>query len=90
MNDKVINNQTYYMHPLFFDDPLRKINFNRDEWNTKGAFVQMRHGAELLEDGKIQFNFYLEGELCNYWLRLITRKGDYNIYLTAYAKEKTK
>ena len=37
-----------------------------------------------------EFNFYLESELCNYWLRLITRKGDYNIYLTAYAKEETK
>ena len=33
-----------------------------------------------------EFNFYLEGELCDFWLRLITRKGDYNIYLNAYAK----
>ena len=33
-----------------------------------------------------EFNFYLEGTLCNFWLRLITRKGDYNIYLNAYAK----
>ena len=62
MSDNVRSDQTYYMHPLFFDDPLRKINFNRDEWNTKGAFVQMRHGAELLEDGKIRFNFYLDGD----------------------------
>ena len=62
MSDNVRSDQTYYMHPLFFDDPLRKINFNRDEWNTKGAFVQMRHGAELLEGGKIRFNFYLDGD----------------------------
>jgi len=62
MSDNVRSDQTYYMHPLFFDDPLRKINFNRDEWNTKGAFVQMRHGAELMEDGKIRFNFYLDGD----------------------------
>ncbi len=62
MSDNVRSDQTYYMHPLFFNDPLRKINFNRDEWNTKGAFVQMRHGAELLEGGKIRFNFYLDGD----------------------------
>ena len=62
MSDNVRSDQTYYMHPLFFDDPLRKINFNWDEWNTKGAFVQMRHGAELLEGGKIRFNFYLDGD----------------------------
>ena len=36
MSDNVRSDQTYYMHPLFFDDPLRKINFNRDE---SGALV---------------------------------------------------
>lgn len=34
-----------------------------------------------------EYNFYLEGKLCDYWLRLITRRRDYNIYLSAYAKE---
>ena len=33
-----------------------------------------------------EFNFYLRGELCDYWLRLITRKGDYNMYLSVYAR----
>ena len=36
-----------------------------------------------------EFNFYLRGELCDYWIRLITRKGDYNMYLSAYTKKET-
>ena len=36
-----------------------------------------------------EFNFYLRGELCDYWLRLITRKGDYNMYLSAYARRES-
>ena len=34
-----------------------------------------------------EFSFYYVGERCNFWIRLITRKGDYNMYLNAYAKE---
>ena len=34
-----------------------------------------------------EYNFYLEGELCNYWLRLITRRRDNNLYLSAYVKK---
>lgn len=33
-----------------------------------------------------EFNFYLEGETCDFWVRLITREKDYNLYLNAYAK----
>lgn len=33
-----------------------------------------------------EFNFYLSGERCDYWLRLITRRGDYNLYLHAFAR----
>ena len=25
-------------------------------------------------------------EACNYWVRLITRRGDYNLYLNAYTR----
>ena len=35
-----------------------------------------------------EFSFYYVGECCNFWIRLITRKGDYNMYLNAYIKEK--
>ena len=33
-----------------------------------------------------EYHFYLEGTHCNFWIRLITRMRDYNIYLNAYAK----
>ncbi len=33
-----------------------------------------------------EYNFYLEGETCDFWIRLITRERDYNIYLNAFAK----
>lgn len=33
-----------------------------------------------------EFNFYLSGESCNFWIRLITRNKDYNLYLNAYTK----
>lgn len=34
-----------------------------------------------------EFNFYLTGDICHYWLRLITRKGDYNLYLHFYTRD---
>ncbi len=33
-----------------------------------------------------EYNFYLEGETCDFWIRLITRNRDYNMYLNAFAK----
>jgi len=33
-----------------------------------------------------EYNFYLEGRTCNFWIRLITRPRDYNLYLNAFAK----
>lgn len=33
-----------------------------------------------------EYNFYLEGEHCNFWIRLITREQDYNLYLNAFVK----
>ena len=34
-----------------------------------------------------EYNFFLEGETCDFWIRLITRERDYNLYLNALAKE---
>ena len=45
--------------------------------------------ARAGENSVDEFNFYLRGELCDYWVRLITRKGDYNMYLSAYSREET-
>jgi hypothetical protein len=34
-----------------------------------------------------EYDAFLELEHGNYWLRMITRKGDYNLYLHCYAKD---
>lgn len=33
-----------------------------------------------------EYSFYLEGTACHFWIRLITRFRDYNLYLHAFAK----
>lgn len=33
-----------------------------------------------------EYNFFLEGEYCDFWIRLITCKQDYNLYLNAFTK----
>ena len=33
-----------------------------------------------------EYNFFLEGKHCNFWIRLITRERDYNLYLNAFTK----
>ncbi len=37
---------------------------------------------------KQEYNFYLEGATCNFWLRLITRPRDYNLYLNVFARSR--
>lgn len=53
---------------------LKKFCFSHPEAEAKGSALQ-------------EFNFYYEGKYCLYWLRAITRNGDYNLYLNAYKKE---
>lgn len=36
------------------------------------------------------FYFYLDGQFADFWVRLITRRGDYNMYLSAYIKARCK
>lgn len=33
-----------------------------------------------------EYNFFLVGEACDFWIRLITRNRDYNLYLNAFTK----
>ena len=37
-----------------------------------------------------EYNFYLEGKTCDFWIRLITRKQDYNMYLNAFTRAEAK
>ena len=46
----------------------------------------VEHEAEQLDGDPTEGNAYLEMEHGRYWLRLITRKGDYNLYLHVLSK----
>lgn len=43
--------------------------------------------ARVGDEGSEEYNFYLIGELCFYWIRLNMIKGDYNMYLHVFVKE---
>ena len=79
---------------LATEEMKREIDAAYDALTAKGALCDLHalwkfcetHPNACVGTSGTEFNFYLEGTLCNFWLRLITRKGDYNIYLNAYAK----
>ncbi len=54
---------------------------------TLRKFCGEHTDACIAKENKDEFSFYYVGELCVFWIRLITRKGDYNMYLNAYTKE---
>lgn len=54
--------------------------------DTLTRFCQAHPEACVDKQFKQEYNFYLEGESCNFWIRLITRPKDYNLYLHAFAK----
>lgn len=53
---------------------------------TLARFCQAH--PEACEDRQFQdsYNFFLDGEYCDFWIRLITRERDYNLYLNAFIK----
>lgn len=42
--------------------------------------------AAVGEKDQDEYNFFYVGEHCDFWIRLITRNNDYNLYLSAFAK----
>lgn len=46
-----------------------------------------KYPEAAVHGSKDEYNFYFDGELCVYWLRCITRRKDYNLYLYVFAKE---
>lgn len=54
--------------------------------NTLRRFCWSHPEAQSSPETDDEFNFYLVGETCDFWIRLITRDKDYNMYLNAYAK----
>ena len=55
--------------------------------NALRAFCRKHPEAQVSPASTDEYNFYLVGETCNFWLRLITRRGDYNMYLHAFTKD---
>ena len=64
---------------LTADDALHDLNALR-------RFCWSHPEAQSSPKADDEFNFYLVGETCDFWVRLITRDKDYNMYLNAYAK----
>ena len=59
----------------------------RREFLTLGALIRyVEHEAEKTESDPTEGNAYLELKHGLYWLRMITRKGDYNLYLTGLSR----
>lgn len=63
---------------------------------SKNAFPNLRAMKEFCythlkaaanEHTQDEFNFYYTGEHCLFWIRCITRNGDYNLYVHAFIKE---
>ena len=54
--------------------------------DTLTRFCQSHPEACVDPQFRQEYNFYLEGKACNFWIRLITRFRDYNLYLNAFAK----
>ncbi len=58
--------------------------------DTLKRFCQSHPEACADTQFKQEYNFCLEGECCNFWIRLITRPKDYNLYLHVFAKSRPK
>ena len=81
--------------PVNWNLKTRELASEADEVfdNFKKAFPDLEavreyveHDAEPLDGDPTEGNAYLELEHGRYWLRLITRKGDYNLYLHVLSK----
>lgn len=42
---------------------------------------------ELESVGYDEYNVFCSTDLANYWIRLIARRGDYNMYINVYEKD---
>ena len=55
--------------------------------DTLVHFCQAHPEACVDREFRQEYNFYLTGKTCDFWIRLITRARDYNLYLNAFTKE---
>lgn len=89
-------NTAWLCHPeLALPEITAEIDQVYEELTAKDAladldtlidFCDVHPEARVDPNETLEYNFYLEGTHCNFWIRLITHKGDYNIYLNAFVK----
>lgn len=53
---------------------------------TLRQFCAAHMEACVCEQYHDEFSFFLKGKTCYFWIRLITRENDYNLYLNAYTR----
>ena len=61
-------------------------NFKKAFPSLKAVRDYVEHDVEPLDGDPTEGNAYLELEYGRYWFRMITRKGDYNLYLHVLSK----
>ena len=57
------------------------------DFNTLVRFCHAHPEACVHPTEDQEYNFYLSGEHCNFWIRLIPRWRDYNMYLNAFTND---
>ena len=55
--------------------------------DTLTRFCEAHPEACVDREFRQEYNFFLEGEACDFWIRLITRARDYHLYLNACTKK---
>ena len=66
----------YLLEDLFSGKNGRKKLFD---------FCRM-HPDALVAPNSNEYNFYINGDYANYWIRAITRVKDYNLYVHTFVK----
>lgn len=67
-------------------DELYMRLISKDAFATLSEMTDFCHDHPQAAVDRTEYNFYYEGEYCLFWIRCITRKKDYNLYINAFTK----
>ena len=67
-------------------DELYMRLISKDAFATLSEMTDFCHDHPQAAVDRTEYNFYYEGEYCLFWIRCITRKRDYNLYINAFTK----
>ena len=62
-------------------DELYMRLISKDAFATLSEMTDFCHDHPQAAVDRTEYNFYYEGEYCLFWIRCITRKKDYNLYI---------